>query len=281
METLDLKIPHLRNLYQKIGRFGFPHVAPAINAASDGTLAASGTFMGDQVRGFCFLHDGSVDTIFRFHNAQVFNNGFTTANCGRTSPNVCRRNVEQLMFAFDSDLVPIVGQQVTLTGTNGGTVGARITLMLRRALAGECDVVVKGILTGLERGWVCTGSGCGGAGLFQSDRTGQTRLGRSSRILRCRSDPVSGSASTATRTASPTARSSARSNPRRPGERARLDHDDDGDDQHDDVVDHEHDGADHHHDQQHLHQHNCVHHLDQHHHDAGADYDHDRDDEQW
>ena len=28
---------------------------------------------GDQVRGFGFLHDGSVDTLFRFHNAAVFN----------------------------------------------------------------------------------------------------------------------------------------------------------------------------------------------------------------
>src|SRR5262249_56334598 len=106
------------------------------------------------------------------HNAQVFNNGFTPANCGGTAPNVCRRNVEQFMFAFDSDLAPIVGQQVTLTGTNGGTVGPRITLMLQRAVAGECDVVVKGILTGLERGWVCTGSRCRGARAFQSDRTG-------------------------------------------------------------------------------------------------------------
>src|SRR5262249_6649781 len=59
METQDFKIPHLRNLYQKIGRFGFPNVAPFINAAGDPpTLPDSGTFMGDQVRGFGFLHDG-------------------------------------------------------------------------------------------------------------------------------------------------------------------------------------------------------------------------------
>jgi hypothetical protein len=184
-ETQDLKIPHLRNLYQKIGRFGFPNVAPAINAAGDATLPASGTFMGDQVRGFGFLHDGSIDAIFRFHNAQVFT-GFanaSNANCGTTTPNVCRRNVEQFMFAFDSDLAPIVGQEVTLTSTNGGTVGPRITLMLQRALAGECDVVVKGNLAGLERGWVCTGSSCcsgtncgGSNGSFQSDRTGEAIL---------------------------------------------------------------------------------------------------------
>src|SRR5262245_22130936 len=185
-ETQDFKIPHLRNLYQKIGMFGFPNVAPAINAAGDATLPAAGTFMGDQVRAFGFLHDGSVDTIFRFHNAQVFNTGFanpTTANCGTTSSNACRRNVEQFMFAFDSDLAPIVGQQVTLTATNGTAVGPRITLMLQRALAGECDVVVKGLFSNLERGWVCTGASCcsgtncGGAnGSFQSDRTGEAVL---------------------------------------------------------------------------------------------------------
>jgi hypothetical protein len=51
-ETQEFKVPHLRNLYQKIGMF---------NVA------------GDQVRGFGFLHDGGVDTIFRFVSSPVFN----------------------------------------------------------------------------------------------------------------------------------------------------------------------------------------------------------------
>ena len=38
--------------------------------------------------------------------------------------------VEAFMIAFDTDLAPIVGQQVTLTSTNSGTVGARISLMI-------------------------------------------------------------------------------------------------------------------------------------------------------
>jgi len=37
-----------------------------------------------------------------------------------------RRDVEQFMLAFDSDLAPIVGQQVTLTSQNAGAVGSRI-----------------------------------------------------------------------------------------------------------------------------------------------------------
>jgi len=182
-ETQDFKIPHLRNLYQKIGMFGFPNVAPFIGATGDATLPAAGTFMDDQVRGFGFLHDGSVDTIFRFHNAGVFTNGFnngaTNAMCGTTDPNTCRRNVEQFMFAFDSDLAPVVGQQATLTSppnSNAVAVGSRITLMLQRAAAGECDVVVKGNFAGVERGWVCTGSGCSGNASFRSDRTGEPFL---------------------------------------------------------------------------------------------------------
>ena len=49
------KIPHLRNLYQKIGMFGM--AAPPF-----GILPGDNDHQGDQVRGFGFLHDGSFDT---------------------------------------------------------------------------------------------------------------------------------------------------------------------------------------------------------------------------
>ena len=64
-EPQQLKIPHLRNLYQKVGMFGMPAV-PFINGGDNG-------YKGDQVRGFGFLHDGSTDTVFRFHTSRVFN----------------------------------------------------------------------------------------------------------------------------------------------------------------------------------------------------------------
>ena len=60
-EPQNLKIPHLRNLYQKVGMFGMPAIA-FVNPGDNG-------HKGDQVRGFGFLHDGSIDTVFRFHNA--------------------------------------------------------------------------------------------------------------------------------------------------------------------------------------------------------------------
>ena len=162
-ETQDLKIPHLRNLYQKVGMFGMPALTGFINTGDNG-------FMGDQVRGFGFLHDGSVDTPFRFHNADVFNR--TPLNPGGIPAGAAgdplRRQIEQFMFAFDSDLAPIVGQQVTLSASNAATVGPRINLMIARAAAGECDLVVKGTVAGESRGAYRTA-----AGLFQTDRAAQ------------------------------------------------------------------------------------------------------------
>src|SRR4051812_35470321 len=54
-----MKTPHLRNQYQKVGMFGMP---------DNPTNPGSDAFLGDQVRGFGFNHDGSIPTIFRFNS---------------------------------------------------------------------------------------------------------------------------------------------------------------------------------------------------------------------
>jgi len=153
-----MKIPHLRNMYTKVGMFGMPQV-PTQNAGDNG-------HKGDQVRGYGYLHDGSVDTVFRFIQGTQFNSsnggrvGFTAGD-----PNAQRRDVEQFMLAFDNDIAPIVGQQITLTNTNSGVVGARIDLLKARAgtsfsslLLGanvkECDLVAKGVVGGVARSWL-------------------------------------------------------------------------------------------------------------------------------
>lgn len=138
-----VKIPHLRNLYAKVGMFGNP---PARFFDQPGSPQ-----MGDQIRGFGFLGDGSTDTLFRFFSAAVFR---PTAFSGfpQTNPDATRRDVEQFMLAFDSDLAPVVGQQVTLTKDNASAVNPRIDLLLRRAatpftsksldgVTVECDLV--------------------------------------------------------------------------------------------------------------------------------------------
>jgi DNA-binding beta-propeller fold protein YncE len=146
-ETQHFKIPHLRNLYQKVGMF------------SAVTLPG---FAGEQIRGFGFLHDGSVDTVLRFLNAPVFN--FPGGNPQRSQ-------VVDFLMAFDSNLAPIVGQQITLTSTNGAIVGSRIDELVARAAVGECDVVVKGVIAGELRGAYRTA-----AGTFQLDRAAEAPL---------------------------------------------------------------------------------------------------------
>src|SRR5262249_38168501 len=168
-ETQFFKIPHLRNAYQKVGMFGFPHVI-TVTGSDFG-------FQGEQVRGFGFLHDGSFDTLFRFHNGLVFSRDFSFfgPNPGGfpngPAGDVLRRQVEQFVLAYDSNLAPIVGQQVTLTATSGRDVHARIDLLLDRAAHGECDVVVKGVLGGRIRGWVRTAQGT-----FASDFGGEAAI---------------------------------------------------------------------------------------------------------
>ena len=134
-ETQDFKIAHLRNMYQKVGMFGMP--------INNSIVPGDSIYTGDQVRGFGFIHDGSVDTLFRFHGSPLFN--FPAGDSQR-------REVEQFMHAMDTNLKPIVGQQITLTATNRDTVMPRIQLMFDRMDAGDNEVIVKGNIAGLGRG---------------------------------------------------------------------------------------------------------------------------------
>jgi hypothetical protein len=97
-ETQEFKIAHMRNLYQKVGMFGVPPGVPGIPATGN---------LGPQVRGFGFLHDGSIATVFDFVNANVFLNLNDTL----------RRNLEAFALALDTGLRPVVGQQLTVTAT--------------------------------------------------------------------------------------------------------------------------------------------------------------------
>jgi DNA-binding beta-propeller fold protein YncE len=156
-ETQEFKVPHLRNAYQKLGMFG--------NA-------------NPQIRGFGFLHDGSVPTVFNFLSAGVF-----------SLNNTEQRQLEAFIHAFPTTFAPIVGQQTTLTNTNGGTVGSRIDLLIARAKAcftlvgmpgvSECDLVVKGTAGGEARSWLGELQGACGPSqtlLFQGDRASDPLL---------------------------------------------------------------------------------------------------------
>jgi DNA-binding beta-propeller fold protein YncE len=136
--TQTAKVPQLRNLHDKVGMFGTAAI-PFLTAPDSGPT-------GNQIRGFGYLNDGSVDTIFRFLNAAPF---VPTSNSGfpQTNPDDTRRDVEQYLLAFDSDLAPIVGQQVTLTSANAAAVGPRIDLLIQRAAAPFVSKVLNGAVT--------------------------------------------------------------------------------------------------------------------------------------
>ena len=144
-ETQDFKIAHLRNMYQKVGMFGMP-----INNA---IVPGDSIHMGDQIRGFGFIHDGSVDTLNRFHSTSLFN--FPPGAEG----DVKRREVEQFMHAMDTNLKPIVGQQITLTSTNRTTVMPRLRLMFDRMDAGDNEIIVKSVIGGVLRGAIRNSDG--------------------------------------------------------------------------------------------------------------------------
>jgi cysteine-rich repeat protein len=174
-EPQHIKIPHLRNVYAKVGMF------------------QSG---GGQVRGTGILHDGSVDFVDTFLSAGVF-----------SLNNQERSDLAEFIMAFPTDIAPIVGQQVTIGPGNFGVVdvNSRITLVDARAavsfdskiLGGsvkECDVIAKTVEGGVERGYVRQSDGT-----YLPDDNG---VAISEGSLREKANPV-GAAQTITYTAVP------------------------------------------------------------------------------
>jgi hypothetical protein len=161
-----LKNPHLRNAYQKVGKFGIPFSPVWLNGPRFGVQ------QGEQIRGFGFLHDGSFDMMSNFFFAANFGTGelqpILPPFVGGAIDNPDgikmdatgiheRDAMEAFVFAMDSNFAPIVGQQVTRTEDNAASTNARINLLLARANADECEVIAFNSKTGegfLYRGGV-------------------------------------------------------------------------------------------------------------------------------
>jgi len=111
----DFKVAQLRNAYTKVGRF------------DDGQ---------EQVRGFGFLHDGSEPTLLRFFNSSVFTFSLDSD----------RNDVTDFVFAMESNLAPVVGQQVTVTKKNRAAASARLELLVAQAQAQACDLVATAVV---------------------------------------------------------------------------------------------------------------------------------------
>ncbi|HTO53254.1 MAG TPA: hypothetical protein VMR50_07695 [Myxococcota bacterium] len=157
------KVPQLRNAYQKVGMYGM------LNNDPNQPLPTHGSPTTEQIRGFGYLNDGSVDNVISFLNGGVFHFEADATNDPlsnyRNAGAAMRENVANFVMAFPSDLAPIVGQQVTMTAANAGDpdLSARVVLLETRAQTAyvdvdrspnnECDLVVKARVNGVTRGW--------------------------------------------------------------------------------------------------------------------------------
>jgi len=143
----EFKVPHLRNMYQKVGKFG-----------NVGRFSGTEGEFGPQVRGYGFMHDGNMDTLDSFFAGEVF-----LFDQNPTVNESMRSDVIDFVMAFESDMAPVVGQQVTLSGASDSDTEARVELLLQRAAVtsprAECDLIAKGVFNNKVTGYLLQADG--------------------------------------------------------------------------------------------------------------------------
>jgi len=126
-ESQDFKVPHLRNVYQKLNFNKTP------GAASIG--------------GFGIIHDGEDPNLFTFLSRSVFG---LFAN-----DTVRKNNLSAFVQCFDTGMAPAVGYSRTLLPTNVNTtsISNDWSLLEAQAVGGaNINLIVKGTLDGRHRG---------------------------------------------------------------------------------------------------------------------------------
>jgi DNA-binding beta-propeller fold protein YncE len=176
-ETQTFKVPHLRNAYQKIGMFGSS--LDSVHAIGSLVPPLNPPVAG--VRGFGFQHDGADGKLEDFFTAFVFVQTTVTvtfqgltvppnpygiplfanpadplnpANGISTAGLALRQNIADFVFAFDSNLFPIVGQQVTVARQDAAAAAPRVALLESQAAAGATDLVAHASIFGQAHGFV-------------------------------------------------------------------------------------------------------------------------------
>ena len=153
------KTPHMRNLYERIGMFGMT-TAP-LNGDTLLFVEGDTSHQGDQIRGFGYDHAGAVDSLWRFTHYILFT--YPQAKTPEAKL-ASRKQLAAYMLEFETDMAPIVGQQVSISANPASDQLDRLNLMMERAqmvypnpsdpLAKECDLVATGRVDGALRGWV-------------------------------------------------------------------------------------------------------------------------------
>jgi YVTN family beta-propeller protein len=143
-EPQSFKVPHLRNVYQKM-RFTNSPGAQSID-------------------GFGIVHDGSDPSLFAFLSRSVFG---VFANDA-----VVKSNLSAFVQCLDSGTAPAVGYARTITSNNvnSASISNDWSMLEAQASAGtNCDLIVKGRINGALRGLWFQGPA---SAAYLSDKTG-------------------------------------------------------------------------------------------------------------
>jgi DNA-binding beta-propeller fold protein YncE/mono/diheme cytochrome c family protein len=151
----DMKIPHLRNLYEKFG--------PIFGSSGSPT---------DSKGGFGFIHDGSMPDLASFLSQTLFI--LTAQNA---------RDVQMFLLHFPTGTKPAVGKEVSVPPGPPGLPGSPpeallSTLVAKGNLADpnrHCELVAAAVSGGRERSWYLNG-GIGSGELWTSDVNGDPQV---------------------------------------------------------------------------------------------------------
>jgi hypothetical protein len=136
----NVKIPHFRDQYQKVGMFGFGFQSPSAT--------------GPQVRGYSFNHNGATSS------------NFAIADLGMPPDDLLA--LRAFLYGFPTESPPVTGQGITLTSSNKAAAAQRLDLLIDRAEVTtpvpECDLVVSGVINGFSSSGVYDN-----VGLFKPD----------------------------------------------------------------------------------------------------------------
>ena len=120
MLTQDMKVPHLRNLYRKLG------FNKGLNQPSK--------------LGFGLINDGSIDTLDHFLQAPQFDSWPTNR----------KDDLVEFLRVFDTGTAPLVGYRVVMDAANQNNpaITNDLNLMRTRATAGDIDLIAEGKVNG-------------------------------------------------------------------------------------------------------------------------------------
>ncbi len=129
----DVKVPHLRNIYQKTG----------LNRTKGSPAAGT-----NSIGGFGFTHDGSFPDIFTFLSIPSFGNTFRNDAVGKS-------NVQAFLLCFDTGTAPAVGYTRTARAANVNSASLSNDWSLLEAQAAvltNINLIVKGTIDGIRHG---------------------------------------------------------------------------------------------------------------------------------